>query len=138
MVIYEKYDDVRLVGTPPESIGKFGHDTDNWVWPRHTGDFSIFRVYMSADGKAADYNESNIPLKPKYFLPISLKGVKKDDFTMVIGFPGRTDRFMTSYGIEERMNVTNTNIIKIRGIRQDIMMEDMKADELIIGKIQLA
>ncbi len=131
LVLYEKYGDVRLVGTPPESIGKFGHDTDNWVWPRHTGDFSVFRVYMSPDGKAADYSENNVPLKPKYFLPVSIKGVEKDDFTMVIGFPGRTNRYMTSYEIENLINVTNTNRIKIRGIRQELMMEDMMADEKI-------
>ena len=134
LVIYEKYSDVRLVGTPPESIGKFGHDTDNWVWPRHTGDFSVFRVYMSPEGKAAKYSEKNIPLKPKYFLPVSIKGVEKDDFTMVIGFPGGTDRYMTSYGIDELIDITNTNRIKIRGIRQELMMEDMMADEKI--KIQ--
>jgi len=131
LVVYEKYSDVRLVGTPPESIGKFGHDTDNWVWPRHTGDFSVFRVYMSPEGKAAEYSENNVPLKPKYFLPVSIKGEQKGDFTMVIGFPGRTNRYMTSYGIEERIDVTNTNRIKIRGIRQDLMMEDMMADEKI-------
>ncbi|MEN8120174.1 MAG: S46 family peptidase [Bacteroidota bacterium] len=131
LVIYEKYSDVRLVGTPPESIGKFGHDTDNWVWPRHTGDFSVFRVYMSPEGKAAEYSEKNVPLKPKHFLPVSIKGVQKDDFTMVIGFPGRTNRYMTSYEIENLIDVTNTNRIKIRGIRQDIMLEDMKADEKI-------
>ncbi len=134
LIVYERYNDVRLVGTPPESIGKFGHDTDNWVWPRHTGDFSVFRVYMTPDGKAADYSEKNIPLKPKYHLPVSLKGVKKDDFTMVLGFPGRTNRYMTSYGIEELIDVQNTNRIKIRGIRQEIMLKDMKADEKI--KIQ--
>ncbi|MDF1549933.1 MAG: S46 family peptidase, partial [Bacteroidales bacterium] len=131
LVVYERYNDVRLVGTPPESIGKFGHDTDNWVWPRHTGDFSVFRVYMSADGKAADYSDKNVPLKPKYSLPVSLKGYKKDDFTMILGYPGRTNRYMTSYGIEELMDISNTNRIKIRGIRQDLMMEDMKADEKV-------
>ncbi len=131
LLVYEQYSDVRLVGTPPESIGKFGYDTDNWVWPRHTGDFSVFRVYMSPDGKAAQYSDKNVPLKPKYSLPVSIKGVKKDDFTMIIGFPGRTNRYLTSYGIEELMDIQNTNRIKIRGIRQDIMMADMKADEKI-------
>jgi hypothetical protein len=96
LLVYEVYNDVRLVGTPPESIGKFGHDTDNWMWPRHTGDFSVFRVYMSPEGKAATYSEKNVPLKPKHFLPVSLKGVKKGDFTMIMGFPGRTDRYLTS------------------------------------------
>ncbi len=131
LVIYEKYSDVRLVGTPPEMIGKFGYDTDNWVWPRHTGDFSVFRVYMSPDGKPADYSPENVPLKPKYFLPVSLKGVEKGDFTMIVGYPGRTNRYMTSYGIDELINITNTNRIKIRGIRQEIMMADMKADEKV-------
>ena len=104
------------------------------MWPRHTGDFSVFRVYMSPEGKAAAYSDKNVPLKPKYSLPVSIKGVKKDDFTMIIGFPGRTNRYMTSYGVEELMDIQNTNRIKIRGIRQDIMLEDMKADEKI--KIQ--
>ncbi len=131
LVVYEKYSDVRLVGTPPEMIGKFGYDTDNWVWPRHTGDFSVFRVYMSPDGKPADYSPENVPLKPKYFLPVSLKGVEKGDFTMIVGYPGRTNRYMTSYGIDELINITNTNRIKIRGIRQEIMMADMKADEKV-------
>jgi len=134
LVVYEKYSDVRLVGTPPESIGKFGHDTDNWVWPRHTGDFSVFRVYMSPDGKAAEYSEKNIPLKPKKFINVSIKGVKKGDFTMILGYPGRTNRYMTSYEIENLIDITNTNRIKIRGIRQGVMLKDMKADEKI--KIQ--
>jgi len=131
LVVYKIYSDVRLVGSPPESIGKFGYQTDNWVWPRHTGDFSVFRVYMSPKGEAATYSEKNIPLKPKYFLPVSVKGIKKDDFTMVIGFPGNTGRYMTSYEIENLINVTNANRIKIRGIKQEIMMEDMKTDEKI-------
>ena len=130
LVVYKRYKDIRLVGTPPESIGKFGHDTDNWVWPRHTGDFSVFRVYADQNGKPAEYSEKNVPLKPKFFLPVSIKGVKKDDFTMVMGFPARTNRYMTSYGIEDRID-KNTNQIKIRGIRQEIMMEDMKNDEKI-------
>ncbi len=131
LVVYQVYKDVRLVGTPPEMIGKFGYDTDNWVWPRHTGDFSVFRVYMSKDGKPAEYSPDNVPLKPKYHIPVSLKGVQPGDFTMIIGYPGRTNRYMTSYGIDELIDVTNTNRIKIRGIRQEIMMKDMKADEKI-------
>ncbi|MFN8256401.1 MAG: S46 family peptidase [Bacteroidales bacterium] len=131
LLVYEVYNDVRLVGTPPESIGNFGSDTDNWMWPRHTGDFSVFRVYMSPDGKPAAYSDKNVPLKPKYSLPVSIKGVKKGDFTMIIGFPGRTNRYLTSYGVDELMNITNVNRIKIRGIRQDIWMADMKADEKI-------
>jgi hypothetical protein len=131
LLVYEVYSDVRLVGTPPESIGKFGGDTDNWMWPRHTGDFAVFRVYMSPDGKPAQYSEKNIPLKPKHFLPVSVKGVKKGDFTMILGFPGRTNRYMTSYGLEEVINVTNANRIKIRGIKQDIWVADMKKDEKV-------
>lgn len=128
LLLYEIYSDVRLVGTPPNSIGKFGHDTDNWMWPRHTGDFSVFRVYMSPDGKPAPYSEDNVPLKPKRYLPISIKDLNKDDFTMIMGYPGGTTRYMTSYEVEETMEITNANRIKIRGVRQDIWMEDMVAD----------
>ncbi len=128
LLVYEIYNDVRLVGTPPNSIGKYGHDTDNWMWPRHTGDFSVFRVYMSPDGKPAEYSKDNVPLKPKYFLPVSLKDLQKNDFAMVMGYPGGTTRYMTSYEVNETMNITNKNRIKIRGIRQDIWMEDMLAD----------
>lgn len=132
--VYERYNDVRLVGTPPESIGKFGHDTDNWVWPRHTGDFSMFRVYSGPDGKPAEYSKENIPLKPKHHLPVSLKGIEKGDFTMILGYPGSTDRYITSWGIEELMDVEHPNRIKIRGVRQDILTEDMKADKEIYNK----
>ncbi len=131
LFIYENYNDVRLVGAPPSSIGKFGHDTDNWMWPRHTGDFSVFRVYSGPDGKPADYSASNIPLKPKHSLPVSLRGVKKDDYAMVMGYPGSTTRFMTSYEIRELVNITNPNRIKIRGLRQEILLKDMMADEKI-------
>jgi hypothetical protein len=131
LFVYEVFRDVRLVGAPPSSIGKFGYDTDNWMWPRHTGDFSVFRVYSSPDGKPADYSQENIPLKPKYALPISLKGLKKDDFAMVIGYPGTTNRYMTSYEIKELFDITNTNRIKIRGLRQEILLKDMTADEKI-------
>ena len=128
LLVYENYNDVRLVGTPPNSIGKFGHDTDNWMWPRHTGDFSVFRVYMSPDGKPAPYSEENVPLKPKRYLPISIKDLHKDDFTMVMGYPGGTTRYMTSYEVGETMNITNANRIKIRGVKQEIWMKDMQAD----------
>jgi hypothetical protein len=128
LLVYENYNDVRLVGTPPNSIGKFGHDTDNWMWPRHTGDFSVFRVYMSPDGKPAPYSEENVPLKPKRYLPISIKDLHKDDFTMVMGYPGGTTRYMTSYEVGETVNITNANRIKIRGVKQEIWMKDMQAD----------
>ncbi len=128
LLVYEVYNDVRLVGTPPNSIGKFGYDTDNWMWPRHTGDFSVFRVYSGADGKPASYSKDNIPLKPRHFLPVSTKGVTKDDFTMVMGYPGGTERYITSFEVKEMMDITNPNRIKIRGVRQEILNKDMQAD----------
>ncbi len=128
LLVYEVYSDVRLVGTPPNSIGKFGHDSDNWMWPRHTGDFSVFRVYMSPDGKPAQYSKDNVPLKPKHYLPVSIKNLRKDDFAMVMGYPGGTTRYMTSYEVDEAMKITNANRIKVRGIRQDVWMKDMMAD----------
>jgi|WetSurSiteA1Bulk_404760.scaffolds.fasta_scaffold00580_8 hypothetical protein len=131
LFVYEVYQDVRLVGTPPSSIGKFGYDTDNWMWPRHTGDFSVFRVYSGPDGKPAKYSPDNIPLKPRHSLPISLKGLKTDDFAMVMGYPGSTDRYMTSFEIKELVEITNPNRIKIRGLRQDILLKDMMADQKV-------
>jgi len=128
LLVYEIYSDVRLVGAPPSSIGKFGHDTDNWEWPRHTGDFSVFRVYMGPDGKPAEYSEDNVPLKPRHYLPVSAKGVDENDFAMILGYPGGTQRYMTSYGVEEVLSITHPNRIKIRGIRQEILMADMMAD----------
>ncbi|MFP4525423.1 MAG: S46 family peptidase [Bacteroidales bacterium] len=129
LMIYERYDDVRMVGAPRESIGKFGHDTDNWVWPRHTGDFAIFRVYSSPDGEPAEYSEENVPLEPKHHFPISIKGVEKEDFSMILGYPGGTNRYMTSYGVEETMNITNPTRIKVREKKQEIMKEAMDASE---------
>jgi len=131
LLVYERYTDVRLVGAPPSSIGKFGDDTDNWEWPRHTGDFSVFRVYSGPDGRPASYSSGNIPLKPKYWLPVSLKDLNKGDFTMVFGYPGRTQRYYTSYEVNELLAITNPNRIKIRGIKQEIWMADMKADHKI-------
>ncbi|MFP4018402.1 MAG: S46 family peptidase [Bacteroidales bacterium] len=129
LMIYERYDDVRMVGAPRESIGKFGHDTDNWMWPRHTGDFAIFRVYSSPDGEPAEYSEENVPLEPKHHFPISIKGVEKEDFSMILGYPGGTNRYMTSYGVEETMNITNPTRIKVREKKQEIMKEAMDASE---------
>ncbi|NTW32832.1 MAG: S46 family peptidase [Bacteroidetes bacterium] len=128
LFITETYKDVRLVGAPPEAIGKFGGDTDNWMWPRETGDFSLFRIYMSPEGTPAEYSKKNVPYKPKYSLPISLKGVKKDDFTMILGFPGTTDRFITSYGVKLTLEL-NTAKVKIRKSILSIMSEDMKASK---------
>ncbi len=130
------FNDVRLVGTPPESIGKFGSDTDNWVWPRHTGDFSLFRIYASPDNQPADYSPDNVPYKPKHFLPISLDGVEEDDFTMVFGFPGRTNEYLPSPAIEQVVDVLNPAKINIRDKALKIMDKYMRADEGI--KIQYA
>ncbi|MBA7526630.1 Dipeptidyl-peptidase 7 [subsurface metagenome] len=131
LMVYERYTDVRLVGAPPSSIGKYGGDTDNWMWPRHTGDFSVFRIYSGPDGKPAVYSPDNIHLKPKHYLPVSVKGVDKGDFAMVLGYPGGTQRYMTSYRIDEVLRITHPNRIKIRGIRQDIMLEDMLASDKV-------
>ena len=136
LFIYERFKDVRMVGAPPSSIGKFGSDTDNWMWPRHTGDFSIFRVYTDANGKPAEFSKNNIPLKPKHHLPISLKGVKDNDFTMVVGFPGRTDRFLSSYGVEQAIDVYNPSVVKARTALREVMEADMKSDTKI--RIQYA
>ncbi len=136
MFVYIVYKDVRLVGAPPSSIGKFGADTDNWMWPRHTSDFSLFRIYMSPDGKPAEYSKDNVPFKPKHHLPISLKGVKKDDFVMIMGYPGSTDRFLTSYGVQNAINLKNPTIVQIRNRKLEIMRESMNADPAI--RIQYA
>lgn len=135
LIAYKVYRDVRFVGAPPSSIGKFGADTDNWMWPRHTCDFSMFRVYAGADNEPADYSVENVPLKPKNHLKISLKGVKEGDFTMIMGYPGRTNRFATSDELKE-MLAENDIRIEARTLRQDLMMEDMLADPKV--KIQYA
>ena len=131
LLIFERYLDVRLVGAPPSSIGKFGFDTDNWEWPRHTGDFSVFRVYSGPDGKPAPYSKNNIPLKPKYYLPVSIKDLNKGDYAMIMGNPGRTLRYITSWEVDELLKYQHPDRIKIRGIKQDIWMEDMKADQKV-------
>ena len=128
LFVYETFHDVRLVGTPPESIGKFGGDTDNWMWPRHTGDFALFRVYSAPDGKPAKYAPENIPLKPRHHLPVSLDGVQENDFAMVFGYPGTTNRYMTSYGVKLAIEKTNPARIKIRGKKLDIMKMYMESD----------
>ncbi len=122
------YSDVRFVGAPPSSIGKFGADTDNWMWPRHTGDFSLFRVYADKNGNPAKYSPENVPLKPKKYLNISLDGIKDNDFTMIMGFPGSTNRYYTSWNIKQRRDIENAVRIDIRGIRQEEMLAEMLAD----------
>ncbi len=127
--VIEVYRDVRLVGTPPNSIGKFGGDTDNWMWPRHTGDFSVFRIYADKDGRPAEYSPENVPLATPNHLKVSLDGYKKGDFAMIIGFPGSTDRYMTSYEIDRMLEVENPQRIYIRGERQAILKKAMEASD---------
>lgn len=131
LFVYEDFQDVRLVGAPPESIGKYGGDTDNWMWPRQTGDFSLFRVYTGPDGKPAPYSEENIPLTPKHHLPVSLDGVQEGDVTMVMGFPGSTDRYLTSHGIEQALQLKNPAVVDVRSLKLEIMKEAMDADEAV-------
>jgi hypothetical protein len=128
LFVKETYKDVRLVGTPPQSAGKYGGDTDNWMWPRHTADFSMFRIYAGADNKPSAYSASNIPLTPRHSLPISIKGVKKDDYAMVMGFPGRTNRFLTSYGVEQAISIEQPKIVDVRAKKLEIMKKYMDKD----------
>ncbi|MBD0404763.1 S46 family peptidase [Flammeovirga sp. EKP202] len=128
MFVYERYDDIRLVGNPPEAVGKFGGDTDNWMWPRHTGDFSIFRVYASKDNKPAKYSEDNIPYTPKHHLPVSINGVKKDDFAMIMGYPGSTDRYLTSEGVKQQIEVFNPLFVEMRDAILKTWRKHMDAD----------
>ncbi|MEJ8801808.1 S46 family peptidase [Pontibacter sp. H249] len=136
MYITETFRDIRMVGAPPSSIGKFGGDTDNWMWPRHTGDFSLFRIYAGPNNEPADYSPNNKPYKPKHHLPISLSGVKENDFTMVFGFPGRTNEYLTSQAVEEIYAVSNPHKINIRETKLNILDKDMKASDAV--RIQYA
>ena len=128
LITTRTFKDIRFVGAPPSSIGKFGADTDNWMWPRHTGDFSVFRIYADKNNNPAEYSEENVPYTPKQSLKISLKGVKENDFAMIIGFPGRTTRFMSSEEALETQKINNAISIYVRGEKQDIWMNDMLAD----------
>jgi len=136
LFVTETFKDIRLVGAPPQALGKFGGDTDNWMWPRHTNDFSMFRVYCAPDGSPAEYSEENVPYHPKHFLPISLKGVEDGDFAMVFGYPGRTNRYKTSYGIDYTMKVTNTARIEVREKKLEIIADYMATSQK--AKIQYA
>ena len=136
LLVYVIYQDVRLVGAPPSSMGKFGGDTDNWMWPRHTADFSMFRIYTAPDGSPAAYSKKNVPLKPKHFLPVSAKGIEDGDFAMIMGFPGTTNRYVTSFGLEEVMQVTNKLRYEIRDVKVNVLREKMNADPKV--KIQYA
>jgi len=128
LFVYETFNDVRLVGAPPSAVGKFGGDTDNWMWPRQTGDFSMFRVYSGPDGMPAEYSTDNIPLKPKHHLPVSLDGVVDGDFTMVIGYPGSTDRYLSSYGVKQAVDLYGPAVVRVRDLKLKVMKKYMSAD----------
>lgn len=136
LFIVEVFKDIRLVAAPPSSIGKFGSDTDNWTWPRHTGDFALFRIYADQNNRPAEYSKDNKPYTPGHFLPISLDGVEEDDFTLVFGFPGRTDEYLPAIAVEQIINETNPNRIGIRDVSLEIMDEYMRNDDAI--RIQYA
>lgn len=131
LFVYEIYRDVRLVGTPPSSIGKYGGDTDNWMWPRQTGDFAVFRVYSGPDGKPAEYSEENIPMVPKHFLPISIAGMEEGDFAMTFGYPGSTDRYLTSFGVEQGISKKNPAIVEIRDAKIKVLRADMNKSDKV-------
>jgi hypothetical protein len=131
LFVMETFPDVRLVGCPPESVGKFGGDTDNWMWPRHTGDFSLLRVYAGKDGKPSADASNNVPHRPKHVLPVSIRGVKEGDYTMVMGFPGRTQRYKTSEGLKIDYELKNPSFVKIRGEKLGIWRKDMDKDEKV-------
>ena len=129
--VYRDFNDVRLVFAPPSSIGKFGWDTDNWMWPRHTGDFSVFRVYANADNKPAEYNADNKPYTPRYVAEVSMQGYQDKDYAMTIGFPGSTDRYLCSWGVQQRIENSNKPRIEVRGIKQGIWKEAMSASDAV-------
>jgi len=129
LIIYKKYTDVRLVGNPPKSLGKFGGDTDNWMWPRHTADFSMFRIYADENNQPKPYSATNVPYHPKQYLPVSIHGEKEGDFAMIFGYPGRTNRYEVSYGVDLAVNVTNPAIVACRDLRLAIMKKHMDADK---------
>ncbi len=145
MFVYERFNDIRLVGAPPSSVGKYGGDTDNWMWPRHTGDFAMFRIYSAPDGTPASYSEENVPLTKElreqndafyHHLPVSLEGVKNDDFTMIWGYPGSTDRFLTSWGVKQLLDIKAPTIVDIRDLKLNIMKKHMDANSTV--RIQYA
>jgi hypothetical protein len=136
LFVYNTYRDIRLVAAPPESVGKFGGDTDNWMWPRHTGDFSMLRIYADADNNPADYAATNKPFSPKRHLKVSLDGVAPNDFSMVMGYPGSTDRYLSSWGVEQAINVYNPSVVEVRDMKLKTMKQHMDADKAV--RIQYA
>ena len=131
MVLYDVFRDVRLAAAPPQSVGKFGGDTDNWMWPRHTGDFSVFRVYADKNNQPSYYSESNLPYTPKYVVPVSLAGARDGDYAMTVGYPGSTQRYMSSWGIKQRMESENNPRVEVRGEKQDIWWDAMTQNDTI-------
>lgn len=131
LLIYKRYTDVRLVGTPPKSLGKFGGDTDNWMWPRHTSDFSMFRVYADENNQPKPYSATNVPFRPKKHLPVSAKGVEEGDYAMIMGYPGRTNRYEVSYGVDLAVNAVNPSIVNCRDLRLAIMKRHMDKDKKV-------
>ena len=136
LFVYEVFNDVRYVGSPPSAIGKFGGDTDNWMWPRHTGDFSLFRIYANKNNQPAEYAADNVPYQPKKYFAISMNGVQKDDFTMVLGYPYKTEEYLTSYAVQQKLEIDNPNRIKARQKKIDILTIAMNADAKV--RIQYA
>jgi hypothetical protein len=126
---YKVYNDVRMVAAPPSSVGKFGGETDNWMWPRHTGDFSMFRIYADANGEPAEYSKDNVPLKTPKYLPISIKGLNEGDYAMIMGFPGSTERYLTQSEVKQRMNAVNQAMIDMRGVRLEVLRKYMDASD---------
>ncbi|MDQ3046107.1 MAG: S46 family peptidase, partial [Bacteroidota bacterium] len=131
LFVFEKFTDIRLVAAPPQSIGKFGGDVDNWMWPRHTADFSMFRIYANKDNKAAAYSKDNVPYKPKKFLTVSAKGVNEGDYSMIYGFPGRTNRYETSMGIKLAVEKVNPAIVALREVRLNSWNTEMKKSDSV-------
>lgn len=128
LFVYETFRDIRLVGNPPESVGKYGGDTDNWMWPRHTGDFGMIRIYADKNNAPADYSADNEPYKPKHFLPVNINGVEQGDFAMIMGYPGSTDRFLSSWGVKQAIDITNPATVEVRDLKLKTMKKHMDAD----------
>ena len=129
LFVYQTFRDIRLVGNPPESVGKFGGDTDNWMWPRHTGDFSMLRIYANANNEPADYSKENHPYSPKHHFPINISGVQEGDFAMIMGYPARTSRYLSSYGVEQAVEVVNPILIECLGLKLETWKKNMDANE---------
>jgi hypothetical protein len=131
LFVYNTYKDIRLVGAPPESVGKYGGDTDNWMWPRHTGDFSLLRIYADQENQPATFSEENVPLSPKRHLKVSMDGVAADDFTMIMGYPGSTDRFLSSYGVQQALDTYNPSVVEVRDLKLKTMKKHMDEDKAV-------